>query len=98
MVRVNLNHAQATALATNLICTLENNQDSGEVPPVYDNGEEIANILAEGLGLDQVVVAEGLGIRGGRGQRGGQGQGGRPMQVPDARRPANPPQVPASRN
>jgi hypothetical protein len=79
MARVNLNRAQATALATNLICTLENNQDSGEVPPVYDYGEEIANILVEGLGLDQVVVAEGLGIRGGRGQRGCHRSAGIPL-------------------
>jgi hypothetical protein len=62
MARVNLNCAQATALAANLISTLENNQDSGAIPPPYDYGEEIARILAEGLGLDQVVVAEGLGV------------------------------------
>jgi hypothetical protein len=76
MARVNLNCAQATALAANLISALENNQDSGAIPPPYDYGEEIARILAEGLGLDQVVVAEGLGVRGRGGQRGGQGQGG----------------------
>jgi hypothetical protein len=76
VARVNLNRMQATALATNLIRALENNQDSAEVPPAYNYGEEIANILAEGLGLDQVIVAEGLGIRGGRGQHGGQGRGG----------------------
>jgi hypothetical protein len=98
VARVNLNRAQATALAANLINALENNQDSGAVPPAYDYGEEITHILAEGLGLDQVVVAEGLGVRGRGGQRGGQGQGGRPMQVPDARRPANLPQTPTSRN
>jgi hypothetical protein len=62
VARVNLNRAQATALAANLINALENNQDSGTVPPAYDYGEEIARILAEGLGLDQVVVAEGLGV------------------------------------
>jgi hypothetical protein len=98
VVRVNLNRAQATALATNLINALENNQDSGAVPPAYDYGEEIARILAEGLGLDQVVLAEGLGVRGRGGQRGGQGRSGQPMQVPDARRPANLPQAPVSRN
>jgi hypothetical protein len=76
VARVNLNCTQATALATNLIRALENNQDSNEVPPAYNYGEEIANILAEGLGLDQVVVAEGLGIRGGGDQRRGQGRGG----------------------
>jgi hypothetical protein len=98
VARVNLNRAQATALAANLISALENNQDSSTVPPVYDYGEEISCILAEGLGLDQAVVAEGLGVRGGGGHRGGQGRGGRPRQVPDARRPADQPQAPASRN
>jgi hypothetical protein len=98
VARVNLNHAQATALAANLISALENHQDSGTVPPPYNYGEEILRILADGLGLDQAVIAEGLGVRGGGGRRGGQGRGGRPMQVPDARRPANPPQAPAPRN
>jgi hypothetical protein len=98
VARVNLNRTQATALATNLIRALENNQDSNEVLPAYNYGEEIANILTEGLGLDQVVVAEGLGIQGGGDQRRGQGQGGQPMQVPDARHPANPLQASASRN
>jgi hypothetical protein len=98
VARVNLNCMQATALATNLIRALEDHQDSSNVPPAYDYGKEIVSILAEGLGLDQVVVAEGLGIRGGRGQHGGQSQGGRPGQVPDARRPANPPQAQASRS
>jgi hypothetical protein len=94
VARVNLNRAQATALAANLISALEDNQDSSAVPPAYNYGEEISCILAEGLGLDQVVVAEGLGVRGG----GGQGRGGRPGQVPAARRPANPPQAQTSRN
>jgi hypothetical protein len=98
VARVNLNRTQAAALAANLINALENNQDSGTVPPAYDYGEEIVHILAEGLGLDQVVVAEGLGVRGRGGQRRGQGRGGRPMQVPDTRRPANLPQAPTSRN
>jgi hypothetical protein len=35
IARVNLNRAQATALAANLISALENNQDSGQVPPAY---------------------------------------------------------------
>jgi hypothetical protein len=96
MARVNLNRAQATALATNLIRALEDNQDPGEIPPAY--GDEIAGILAEGLGRDRVIVAEGLGLRGGRGQRGGQNQGGRSGQVPDDRHPANLLQAPASRN
>jgi hypothetical protein len=98
VARVNLNRAQATALAANLISALENNQDSIEVPPAYNYGEEISRIVAEGLGLDHGVVAEGLGVRGGGGRRGGQGRGGRPGQVPDARRPANPPQAANSRN
>jgi hypothetical protein len=62
MARVNLNHAQATALAANLISALENNEDPSKVPPPYDYGGEITHILAEGLGLDQVVLAEGLGL------------------------------------
>jgi hypothetical protein len=98
VARVNLNRAQATALAANLISALENNQDSIEVPPVYNYGEEISRIVAEGLGLDHAVVAEGLGVRGGGGRRGGQGRGGRPGQVPDARRPTDPPQAAHSRN
>jgi hypothetical protein len=98
VARVNLNRAQATALATNLINALEDNQDPIEVPPAYHYGEEIARIVAEGLGLDHAVVAEGLGVRGGGGRHGGQGRGGRPGQVPDARRPANPPQATNSRN
>jgi hypothetical protein len=89
MARVNLNRAQATALAADLIHALENNQDSGEVPPAYDYGDEIACILAEGLGLDQVVIAKGLGLRGRGGLRRGQDRGGQPRQVPDAGHPAN---------
>jgi hypothetical protein len=98
VARVNLNRAQATALAANLINALENNQDAAAVPPVYDYGEEISRIIADGLGMDRVVIAEGLGVRGSGGNRGGQGRGGRPGQVPDARRPANPPQASTSRN
>jgi hypothetical protein len=98
VARVNLNRTQATVLAANLLNALENNQDSHAVPPAYDYGDEISRVLAKGLGLNQVEVAEGLGIRGGGGHRGGQGRGGRPGQVPDARRPANPPQAPTSRN
>jgi hypothetical protein len=84
VARVNLNRAQATALAANLINALENHQDSGAVPPSYNYGKEISHIVADGLGLDQAVVAEGLGVQGRGGHRGGQGRGGRPMQVPDA--------------
>jgi hypothetical protein len=98
VARVNLNRAQATALAVNLVNALENNQDPSAILPAYDYGKEISRIVAEGLGLDQVVVAEGLGVRGGGGSRGGQGRGGQPGQVPDARRPANPPQATTSRN
>jgi hypothetical protein len=98
VARVNLNRAQATALAANLISALENSQDSIAVPPAYTYGEEISRIVAEGLGLDPVIVAEGMGVRGGGGNSGGQSRGGRPGQVPDARRPANPPQAPNSRN
>jgi hypothetical protein len=98
MVRVNLNRAQATALAANLISALENNEDTGTVPPAYNYRDEIMHILAEGLGLDQVVLAEGLGLQGRGGPHRGQNQGGRPRQVPDARHPANPPQAQAHRN
>jgi hypothetical protein len=98
VARVNLNRAQATALASNLLNALENNQDPGAVPPVYNYGDEISRVLAEGLGLDQAVVAEGLGIRGRGGHCAGQGRGSRPRQVPDARQPANPLQAPVARN
>jgi hypothetical protein len=98
MVRVNLNRAQATALATNLINALENDENPCVVPPPYDYRGEITRILAEGLGLDQVVLAKGLGLRGRGGPHRGQDQGGRPRQVPDARHPANPPQTQTPRN
>jgi hypothetical protein len=89
MVRINLNRAQATALASHLLDALENHQDAAEVPPAYDYGEEIARIVAKGLGLEQAIVAEGLGVRAGRGQGQGQGRGGQPRPVPDARHPTN---------
>jgi hypothetical protein len=97
MARVNLNCVQATALASRLLNALEVNQDAVEVLPPYDFGDEIARIVAEGLGLEQVVVAEGLGVRprGGRGQ--GRGRGNRPQPVPDARHPAQTPQAQGSR-
>jgi hypothetical protein len=98
MARVNLNCAQATALAANLINALEDNENPGVILPPYDYGDKITCILAEGLGLDQVILAEGLGLRGGGGLHRGQNQGGRPRQVPDARCPANPPQAQAPRN
>jgi hypothetical protein len=77
-------------LATSLVDSLdENHQNTPEVPPGYDYGEEFARIVAEGLGIAPDVAAEGLGIRHRRGRRGGQGRGSRPQPVPDARRPAN---------
>jgi hypothetical protein len=87
VARVNLNRAQATALASRLIDALEDHQDAAQVPPAYDYGEEVTRIVTEGLGIDPVVAAEGLGVhtRGGRGQ--GRGQGNRPQLVPDAQRP-----------
>jgi hypothetical protein len=88
MARVNLNRAQATVLAANLLNALKDNEDPGAVLPPYDYGGEITRILAEGLGLDQVVLAEGLGLRGRGGLQRGQNRGGRPQQVPDARCPA----------
>jgi hypothetical protein len=89
VARVNLNCAQATALASNLLNALKNHQDAAPILPPYNYGEEIALIVAEGLGLGQDVVAEGLGVctRGGRGQ--GRGRGNRPQSVPDARRPTH---------
>jgi hypothetical protein len=63
VARVNLNRTQATALAINLIDALENHQDAAPVLPPYNYGEEIASIVAEGLGIDQAVIAEGLGVR-----------------------------------
>jgi hypothetical protein len=89
VARVNLNHTQATALASRLIDALENHQDAAPVPPAYNYGEEIMRIVVEGLGIDQTIAAEGLGVcnRGGRGQ--GRGRGNRPQPVPDAGRPAH---------
>jgi hypothetical protein len=93
VARVNLNHAQATALESRLLSALEDNQDAALVPPPYDFGDKISHIVAEGLGLEQAVVAEGLGVRprGGRGQ--GRGRGNRPQPVPDTRHPAHTQQV-----
>jgi hypothetical protein len=90
MVRFNLSRAQAMALATCLVDSLEqNHQDATAVLPAYDYGEEFARIVAEGLGIAPDVAAEGLGVCHRRGRRGGQGRGNRPQQIPDARRPAN---------
>jgi hypothetical protein len=97
MARVNLNHAQATALASNLLNALKNHEDATAVLPAYDYGGELARIIAEGLGIEEAVAAEGLGICARRGQNRGQGRGGRPRAVPDSRRPANPQQVQGAR-
>jgi hypothetical protein len=87
VARVNLNRAQATALASCLINALENNQDATPIPPPTNYGEEIVHIIANGIGVDQAVVAEGLGVRTRGGQGQGRGRGNRPQSVPDARRP-----------
>jgi hypothetical protein len=89
MARFNLNRAQATALAARLLDALEDDEDTTPIPPAPDYGQEIANIVAAGLGIDPTTAAEGLGVRGGGSQRGGQGQGGRSRTLPDARRPTN---------
>jgi hypothetical protein len=93
VARINLNRAQATALASRLLDALEDNQDATPVPPAYNEADEFARIVAESLGIDPVVAAEGLGIRtrGGRGQ--GRGRGNRPQPVPGARSPAHPQQA-----
>jgi hypothetical protein len=85
VARINLNRTQATVLAANLINALENHQDAASIPPAYNYGEEIAGIIAEGLGIDRAVAAEGLGVR----TRGGRGRGNGSQSVPDARRPAH---------
>jgi hypothetical protein len=71
VARINLNRAQATALAGRLLDALENHQDATPIPPPIHYGEEIARIVAEGLGVEQAVIAEGLGVR----TRGSRGQG-----------------------
>jgi hypothetical protein len=93
MARINLNRAQATALASRLVNALEDHQDAAPVPPAYNYGEEIARIVAEGLGVEQAVVAEGLGVHTRRSRGQGRGRGNRPQPVPDARRPAHAQQV-----
>jgi hypothetical protein len=89
VARVNLNRAQATALASNLLDALENHKDATAVLPAYNYGGEFTRIIAEGLGIEEAVAAKGLGIRTRRGQNHGQGRGGRPQAVPDGRRPTN---------
>jgi hypothetical protein len=79
VAQFNLNRVQATALAARLIDTLEqNHEDSAEVPPAYDYQGEFARVLAEGLGLTQAEVTEGLGLHSGGGTPQGQNRGGRP--------------------
>jgi hypothetical protein len=93
VARINLNRAQATALAGRLLDALEENQDAAPVPPAYSDADEFARIVTESLGIDPAVAAEGLGIRtrGGRGQ--GRGRGNRPQPVPGTRGPAHPQQA-----
>jgi hypothetical protein len=86
MARFNLNRVQATVLAARLLNALEVDQDTPEVPPPYNYGREIAEIVTAGLGIDPAITAKGLGVRGGAGSCRGQGQGGRPHPVPDAGR------------
>jgi hypothetical protein len=70
VVRINLNRAQATALAGRLLNTLkQNHEDPIEAPPAHDYQGELTRILAEGLGIDQATVAKGLGLCGGGGQQ-----------------------------
>jgi hypothetical protein len=97
VARINLNRAQATALASNLLDALEDHEDTAAVPPPYDYGREFARIIAEGLGIEEAVAAQGLGIRARGGQNRSQARGGRPRPVPDGRCPANPQQVQGTR-
>jgi hypothetical protein len=62
VVRFNLNRAQATALAAHILNALEDNKDAPSVPPPYNYGREIANIVAEGLRIDPAITAKGLGV------------------------------------
>jgi hypothetical protein len=89
VARINLNRTQATALAANLLDALENHQDAAQVPPAYDYGEEIANIVAESLGIDRAVAAEGLGVRTRGGRRQGRGRGNGSQPIPAARSPTH---------
>jgi hypothetical protein len=83
VARFNLSRAQATALATRLVNSLEqNHQDAAEIPPAYDYGEEFARIVTEGLSIAPDVAAKGLGVCNRRGRRGGQGQERQPARQP----------------
>jgi hypothetical protein len=105
VARVNLNRAQATALANNLVDALENHQNPAPVSPVRDYQEEFARVVTESLGISAATAAEGLGLRSRRGRRRGQGRGNRSRPISDnecpshaqptqprqsARRPASP--------
>jgi hypothetical protein len=64
VARFNLSRAQATALATSLVDSLDqDHQDTPTVPPAPNYGEEFAWIVAEGLGIATDVAAKGLGVR-----------------------------------
>jgi hypothetical protein len=90
VARFNLSRAQATALATSLVDSLDqDHQDAPTVPPVRDYQEEFARVVAESLGISAATAAEGLGLRSRRGRRGGQGRGNRPQPLPDNERPLN---------
>jgi hypothetical protein len=89
VARINLNRTQATALAANLLSALEDHQDAAQVPPAYNYGEEIANIVAESLGIDRAVAAEGLGVRTRGSRRQGRGRGNGSQQIPAARSPTH---------
>jgi hypothetical protein len=74
VARFSLSRAQATALATSLVDSLDqDHQDAPAVLPSYNYGEEFARIVAKGLGIAPDVAAEGLGVRNRRGRHGGQG-------------------------
>jgi hypothetical protein len=89
VARFNLSRVQATALATSLVGSLDqDHQNAPTVPPVHDYGEEFARIVAEGLGIVTDVAAEGLGVRNRRGRRGGQGRERLPARRPSSPTPA----------
>jgi hypothetical protein len=94
MAGFNLSHVQAMALADRLLGALkQNDQDPPAVPPANNYREEFARVVAEGLSINPAITAEGVGLRGGRCQHQNRGRGGQPQQLPDARRPTNPPQA-----
>jgi hypothetical protein len=64
VARFNLNHTQATALADRLLNALENHEDATAVLLPYDYRGEFACIVAEGLGIDPIIAAKGMGVHG----------------------------------